>query len=43
MVFEILSLICTGGDPGIPLGDPRSVSLNASYHKEQLYGLGVRF
>ena len=26
----------------IPPGDPRSVSLNAPYHKEQnIYGLGV--
>ena len=37
MVFEILGLICRGVGWGIPLEEPRSMSLNVSYHKEQEY------
>ena len=37
MVFEILGLLGLGGKWGIPLEDPRSMSLNGSYHKEQEY------
>ena len=42
MVSEIFGLYKVRGVQHVSW-DPRPVSLNASYHKEQEYGLGVGF